>query len=220
MRVGSTTVAWLPPTAAVSEDTLAQHLDPAEAAYADTLRHDTRRAEFRRSRYLIRALTGFFGPLPKNPEGDPTWPPETLGSLTHKDGYIGVALAPADACRGLGLDAELVSKMKAGFEPRIASDAESRLLDAEAARQKVPRTQLLALVFSFKEALFKAHFPLGRRMFYFLDAEVTALTETAIAAKVLVPTSPYSPAGSVTGGQYVWKETASGLMVVSVAVVS
>lgn len=218
VRCGPLSVAWLPPEAAVSEAAILALLSPEETAYAASLRHPARRDEYRRSRYLIRALTGFGGALPRRPEGDPSWPPGLKGSLTHKDGFVGVALAPDAAYAGVGIDAEAAARVKPAFEPRLASAAEGVLLDAAAAALGVPRAQLLALLFSFKEALFKCHFPLGRRMFHFHDAEVTGISEGKIRARVLLTTSPLTKAGHETEGFYTWKDTSKGLMALCAAI--
>jgi 4'-phosphopantetheinyl transferase EntD len=59
-------------------------------------------------------------------------------------------------------------------------------------------------LFAAKEALFKCHFPAGRRRFWFLDAELARSGGVAgsrqVALRVLVDTGPSTPAGTVTEG--------------------
>lgn len=126
-----------------------------------------------------------------------------------------MCLVAADAFAGVGIDAELARKVRPEFEPKLASAAEGALLDRAAHELCVPRLQLLALLFSFKEALFKCHFPLGRRMFYFHDAELTVITDKTVKARVLLDTGPLTPAGHETEGHYVWKDTTQGLMAIT-----
>jgi enterobactin synthetase component D len=207
LRLGPLPVALLPSAARVEPALIDQLLTSEEAAFAaETLRHERRRDEYRRSRYLIRRISGFRGALPKFDEGDPSWPPGTLGSLTHKDGTVAVTMVPAGFCAGVGLDAEVVAKVRPEFEARLTCRGEPALLTERANALGVPRSQLLALLFSFKEALFKSHFPSGRRMFYFHDAEVLDISaQGAIRAKVLVDTGERTRAGHETGGFYLWK---------------
>src|SRR5205823_4860698 len=96
------------------------------------------------------------------------------------------------------------ARVKPGFERHIMAPAEGRLVDGILRAHGGERNQWLAVIFSFKEALFKCHHPLGLKMFYFHDAEVTHLAPDTgeIAAAVRMDTSAHTPAGSVTHGHF------------------
>jgi enterobactin synthetase component D len=195
---------WLPAAVPVSVAETERWLVPEELAYAREMKASSRREEYLRTRYLLRRLTGWREPLPRTPFGGPSWPPGWTGSITHKDGHVGVALARADRAKSIGVDAEAVARVKEPFEPKILTAAESRILD----RLEGDRVQWLAVAFAFKEALFKCHHPLGGVMFYFHDAEVLRLDPATgeIAAAVRMDTSPRTPAGAVAEGTFVWKD--------------
>ncbi len=208
-------MSWLEPDYPLDDSVLSATLHPDEQAEAKTFGSLARRDEYRRSRYLIRFLTGWKDPLPRRPAGDPSWPPGFLGSLTHKSGHVGLALAPAFAFTSFGIDAELISKLKPEFSARVLTGTEpERLAGPDFLRR-------LAVAFAFKEALFKAHFPLGRKMFFFPDAELTHLdlATGAVAARVLVDTSPQTPTGHVTEGVFRFVATKLGEMVLAAAII-
>lgn len=203
---GPLDIHWLRPSVRLSEDELARGVHADELVHAGSLKAAARRSEYLRSRYLLRRLTGCTAPLPRTPLGGPTWPPGLVGSLTHKDGYVGLALAPASAWRSVGVDAEDLTQVKSEFEPRICNPSDARHLDHLARTTGLPRVAWLALVFSIKEALFKCHHPLGGRLFYFHDAELTEIDaeRRRARARVLVPTSSETPAGFESEAHFTW----------------
>lgn len=183
-------------------------LTDEDRAYATTLKVALRKSEFERSRLLIRQLTGWRGSLAKTASGAPGWPDGYVGSLTHKDGWVGVALKRQDEAQSLGIDAEDVARLKLGFESKILTPPESERLGVWE-KDGFSRLDLLALIFSFKEALFKAVYPLGAKMFYFHDAEVTRIDRATggVSARVLIDTSPVTPAGTTVPGHFAfWKK--------------
>jgi 4'-phosphopantetheinyl transferase EntD len=74
------------------------------------------------------------------------------------------------------------------------------------------RGSIIALIFSAKEALFKCHFPLGRKMFWFHDADVSQIDVKTgqIELTVLIDTSPKTLKGTVTSGNFVLNKTSDG----------
>lgn len=209
---GGAAVHWLPPGVEIAEAELERTLRSEEKDYATTLKAAPRRAEYLRSRYLIRKLTGCADPLPRGPSGEPSWPDGLVGSLTHKDGWVGVTVMPRAHALSVGIDAEDEARVKPEFLPRICVEREKALV-------RDPAT--LAAVFSFKEALFKAHFPLGKTMFFFHDAEIIALDEGngEIVARVLKTTSPRTPAGSLAHGHFLRRSEGGRSFVMSSVVV-
>ncbi len=204
VAVGAVPVLWLPPHVALSDDSL---LTAEDHLLAAPIKAETRKLEFLRSRFLIRKLTGWQGTLAKARDGAPGWPEGWTGSLTHKDGWVGLALS-RDQATSVGIDAEDVGRLKAAFESKILNAAESSRLDGWSEGDATKRLEVLAACFSFKEALFKAVYPLGSKMFHFPDAELTRFERKTgeIDARLLIDTSPVTPAGAVVTGHFVtWK---------------
>ena len=220
LPVGPATIHWLPPQVPLAVSEVERVLTADEQAHAATLRATPRRHEYQRARYLARRLADWSGPLPRSPDGVTTWPPGLTGSITHKDGYVGVALAPTSQWLSLGIDAEDAERMQEAFEARICTAAESRLIDVLAHTSSEPRRLWLTIIFSFKEALFKCHYPLGRTMFYFLDAEIEAFDpkSSTVKARLKLTTSPHTLQGSSATGHYSLWRAASGRQMVLTSV--
>ena len=125
--------------------------------------------EFATGRRLARiAMTELGLPARAIPRGEdrrPLWPPGCLGSITHGGALAVAAVAASGAVRGLGIDLEEAD--------RVTSDLHERLLTSKergAARGADPR--LPGLVFSAKEATYKAVHPLVERFIGFQEVEV------------------------------------------------
>jgi enterobactin synthetase component D len=109
--------------------------------------------------------------VPAGPGGEPIWPAETTGSISHSDRLAIAVAAPRARVRAIGLDVETVmsSARLGAVADRIAAPGE---IDAVAARAGC-RTEVAAtLVFSAKESLFKCLFAEVGRVFDYLDAEL------------------------------------------------
>ncbi|SAI70957.1 phosphopantetheinyltransferase component of enterobactin synthase multienzyme complex [Bordetella ansorpii] len=107
----------------------------------------------------------------------PVWPAGWVGSISHGNRWAIAGAASASRCEGLGLDLqELIGvETVAQVQALIATEAELRRLDTGLDRQ-----QALTLLFSAKEALYKALYP-RLRVFQEFDAvEATALEPAAI----------------------------------------
>lgn len=201
---GNVRIYWLTPKLQLAEQDFRSVLDAHELGYSLTLKARLRREEYLRSRWLMRTLTGWRQPLPREASGAPMWPDGFQGSLTHKAGYVGISLSTKYA--GIGIDAEDPARMHAGLEPKILTPSESELLES-LKLDSGEHLLYLTRIFSFKEALFKAHYPLGKRMFYFHDAEVMSIGAGKIRGRVLVDTTWTTPKGTEVLGAYgEWSE--------------
>jgi enterobactin synthetase component D len=147
--------------------------------------------------------------MPRDAEGVLAWPAGVVGSLTHKEGLVAAAFGRSEHLLGVGLDAENPGRMKAPFEERLCNGAESKLLDELCRKTKRSREEWLTVVFSLKEALFKCLYPLGRTMFYFLDAELESVAiEPSVGTaslRLLRRVGDAWPAGFVAEGAFVWE---------------
>ena len=116
----------------------------------------------------------------------PMWPRGFCGSITHSHGWAGAATAATRHWQSIGLDAETL--LAPGRAARLASEVltprEHESPDAETAFY-------VTAVFSLKESLFKALYPLTGVRFYFQDAELVEWDPSGYArlrlAKTLSP---------------------------------
>jgi len=186
-------------------------LFPAEqAAVAGAGRK--RRGEFAAGRACARralASAGFApGPVPPGPSGAPVWPAGVVGSLTHCDGYRACAVGRAEAFGAIGIDAEPHEPLPGGVLAMVASERERAALAGLAA--EVPGVRWAKILFSAKEAVFKAWSPATGRWLGFADAEVDLDAGGTFAARV---------AGSAGGGRYTGRWIAGHGLVVTAVVV-
>lgn len=129
---------------------------------------------------------------------EPLWPDGYLGSISHGDGLAIAVVTTTKAWRGLGIDIERILTNEAA-EPLV----EHLMMAAELAIGNAAGLSLahwLSLVFSAKESLFKALYPLVGRYFDFLDVEVCELQEqqSCITLRLVTSLSP----SCVKGSQY------------------
>ncbi|MFV0132657.1 4'-phosphopantetheinyl transferase family protein [Streptomyces sp. HMX87] len=113
-------------------------------------------------------------PVLTGDRGAPDWPSGLLGSMTHCDGYCAAALVRATDLASLGIDAEPAAPLPDGVLSAVALPAEvTRLRRLAVERPEVPWDRLL---FSAKESVYKAWFPLTRAWLDFgeADIEITA----------------------------------------------
>jgi len=155
-----------------------------------------RRQEFTTARDCARRALAALGvaavPVLPGERGAPRWPAGLVGSITHCSGYRAAAVARASQLLTLGLDAEPDAALPEGVLPRVTSPAERARLRALAAA--APGTSWDRLLFSAKEATYKAWFPLTGRWLGFEDADVTiSPADGTFRARLLVP-------GPVLGG--------------------
>jgi 4'-phosphopantetheinyl transferase EntD len=126
------------------------------------------------------------GPIPAGARGEPVWPAGVVGSITHCRGYRGCALARTADLATIGIDAEPHEPLPEGLVERIAGAEERSAIAAlTRADSAIAWDRLL---FSAKEALYKAWYPLAERWLGFEDAVLTIdPVERTFAARLLVP---------------------------------
>jgi 4'-phosphopantetheinyl transferase EntD len=131
-----------------------------------------RRTEFEQGRTCARRALRRLGiegwPLLPGPKREPRWPPGVVGAITHTDGYVAAAVVRRPAGWGLGIDAEQRVPLSDGVGALVCTDDERRWC-RERAGSGVPWE---AVVFSAKESIFKAWFPLTGRWLDYLDADI------------------------------------------------
>jgi 4'-phosphopantetheinyl transferase EntD len=155
-----------------------------------------RRREFGTVRYCARrALRQIRVPaVPILPDGDraPRWPVGVVGSMTHCAGYRAAAVARSGDLAAVGIDAEPHAALPGETLDLVLRDEErARLLVLADARPDLHWDRIL---FSAKEAVYKAWFPLTRRWLDFADVSTTLHLDGTFRASLRGPKQPARPA--------------------------
>ena len=173
----------------VRGDCLDAALHPAEEALAARC-VEARRREFTTGRACARLALARLGhgvsPVGRGERGEPQWPDGTVGSITHCADYRAAAVARAVDLAAIGIDAEPDEPLPEDIVEYIVCAAERRHLADLNRSARGPCWD--RLVFSAKESVYKAWFPLARRWLGFEDAAVTIdPTEASFQARLAVP---------------------------------
>lgn len=139
-----------------------------------------RRAEFLAGRSAARDAGAALGLVPdqigQNADRSPRWPPSMMGSITHHAGHALAVVARAGAFGGLGIDLAEDADLPADVAAEVVFGAEAALPPA--------------LVFSAKEAVYKAVFPLTRAVWGFEAVRLSQVGDR-ITATLRRPAGPY-----------------------------
>ncbi|MFF1277317.1 4'-phosphopantetheinyl transferase [Streptomyces marokkonensis] len=183
-----------------------------------------RRREFTAVRACARRAMEKLGvpPQPVLPgeRGAPLWPDGLAGSMTHCRGYCAAALVRADDLASVGIDAELHGPLPEGVLPAVALPAEAERITRLTG--ELPAVHWDRLLFSAKESVYKAWFPLTGKWLDFQEADIDLFADAGEAAQggfratLLVP-------GPLVGGRRVDHFTGrwtarGGLVVTAIAV--
>lgn len=131
-----------------------------------------RQREFAAGRLCARRAMQRLGlespPIPIGPDRAPVWPPDSVGSISHCEGFAMAAVSTRATLRTIGVDCERRARVSPDLITLVCREEER---GGAGLRRDDDHAWLTAL-FSAKEALFKAHYALRRRMFGFQDAAV------------------------------------------------
>ncbi|MCW2891910.1 MAG: 4-phosphopantetheinyl transferase [Actinomycetia bacterium] len=135
---------------------------------------EKRRREFTTTRGCARRALATLGvppaPILPGERGAPQWPRGIVGSMTHCPGYRGAAVAYASDVLTIGIDAEPDDVLPDGVLDAVSGPGErARLRDLSAV---APGPCWDHLLFSAKESVYKAWFPLAKRWLGFKDADI------------------------------------------------
>lgn len=160
-HIGGVHVAWTTVTAATGELRGDERLFVSNAA-------PKRVREFSAGRRLARHVFRQFGEeavaIPADADRLPVWPTGYSGSISHTTDRAAVAIGQSGHYAGIGLDIEL--ELSLGREL-----VESVLTDDE--RERYPPESLdPTVLFSCKEAVYKAVYPRFREFLEFHDVEI------------------------------------------------
>ncbi|MFG1811850.1 4'-phosphopantetheinyl transferase [Streptomyces sp. NPDC049040] len=179
----------LPEAVAVAESwagPVAGELHPEEERFAvDAL--GRRSGDFVIGRHCAHTALRRLGvppsPILSGESGAPLWPRGVVGSITHCPGYGAAAVVRAGDVVTVGIDAEPCEALPGGVLKLVSLPRERE--DLARLSGLVPWDKLL---FSAKESVYKAWFPLTGKWLGFRDAQVTFDADGgAFDARLLVP---------------------------------
>jgi enterobactin synthetase component D len=107
--------------------------------------------------------------LPVGESKAPQWPHNALGSISHSRFMVGAAVAKKEDLLGVGIDFESLGRLKEETSRVILTDIDIRSVSG------LSEHDLLTLIFSAKESLYKALYPIVRVFFGFNAAAVTSI---------------------------------------------
>jgi 4'-phosphopantetheinyl transferase EntD len=132
---------------------------------------EARRREFATARGCAHAALARLGvaaaPILRGAKHQPLWPSGIVGSITHCRGYRAAAVARSAIMMTVGIDAEPDGRLPDGVARRVLRDEEREWLARAPAGAHWDR-----VIFSAKESVYKAWFPLTGRWLGFADAIV------------------------------------------------
>lgn len=131
-----------------------------------------RRLQYALGRAAARdALAGLGLPpvaIPRGDGGQPLWPGGIVGAISHSHADVVAIAGRRGDYRGLGVDVEELDRnLDARIARLIARPSEMTWVNAEVGLDR------LVMLFSAKEAMFKALYPVDQVWFGFGDAELT-----------------------------------------------
>jgi 4'-phosphopantetheinyl transferase EntD len=186
-------------------DTVGTGLFPEEEALLARA-VEKRRREFVTGRACARSALERLGfaaaPILPGRRGEPRWPAGAVGSITHCDGYRACAVARSSDLATIGIDAEPHEPLPDGLLGDIAKPEEMGWL-GKLSRSR-PEIHWDRLLFSAKEAVYKAWYPLAESWLGFEDAILTVDARSlSFSAQLLVP-GPLFAGSQIAGFEGRW----------------
>ncbi|MEW9534549.1 4'-phosphopantetheinyl transferase [Microbispora sp. NPDC049125] len=182
---------------------------------------EKRRKEFTTARFCARrAMTALGHPptvVPSGQRGEPQWPSGIVGSITHCTGYRAAVLGQETKITTIGIDAEPNDALSNGVLDAVSLPAE-RAWVRELSRTH-PQVSWDRLLFSAKESVYKAWFPIAKRWLDFEDALITADPRRGQFSARLLVTGPRMNGRALTGFTGRWM-VRDGLILTAIVVSS
>ena len=172
-----------------------------------------RRAEFVSARdcarRALRQLGVPDGPILRGPKREPLWPAGIVGSITHCTGYRAAAVARAAHILTIGIDAEPHAAIPDRVATRVLDDKERAWATRAPGGIHWDR-----LIFSAKESVYKAWFPLARGWLGFEEATI-AIDAAAGTFRASLLIDPPAGVPATFDGRYLIED---GLIATAIAV--
>jgi 4'-phosphopantetheinyl transferase EntD len=144
-----------------------------------------RRAEFTTGRACARRALAELGVPPaailSGVQREPLWPDGVVGSITHCAGFRAAAVGRAAQYRTIGIDAEPDEPLPDGILALVSLPVERSQL------KHAVDVHLDRVLFSAKESVYKAWFPVARRWLAFDQAIIALKSDGTFDVRVLVP---------------------------------
>lgn len=149
---------------------------------------EKRRREFYLGRAAAHAaLRRLLGTTPppvlKGARGEPLWPERVVGAITHTVDIGVAAVGRTEHTNGIGIDLERADR---GVSPAVAhmvcTPRELRWVYESASEADLR----LKMIFSAKESVFKAFYPIGKIFLDFMDAELSWNTQERLFVGTLL----------------------------------
>jgi len=178
-------------------------LFPDEVPAVKEVRH-SRLAEFSLGRELARqALEQIGGPrcsIPADSERCPVWPDGYVGSISHSHGFCIAAAATSKEYKSIGIDVERYRIEDENLFDYICTPSEI----ADAVRETgFTSAECVALIFSAKESVYKAYFPIFRMFFDFTDVYISLISQTSHKGTFHARSTGFSPKTLSTTGRWI-----------------
>jgi 4'-phosphopantetheinyl transferase EntD len=137
------------------------------------------------ARQALRELG--IGPVPilRGATREPLWPPGVCGSITHCEGYCAAVASLQSEIRSIGIDAERVQPLSDGVLQRVTIETERIWI--ESVDSRMPWALVL---FSAKESVFKAWFPVVGSWLGFQHARIEFQPHARAFRAVILPEAP------------------------------
>ena len=150
---------------------------------------DKRRREFTTARHCARRAMEDLGvapaPLLPGERGAPQWPDGVVGSMTHCAGYRAAVVGQAEKVLAVGIDAEPHAPLPDGVLDVVSLPAERERLAGLSAVDST--THWDRILFSCKESVYKAWFPLTGAWLGFEQADLELRESGEFTARLLKP---------------------------------
>ena len=118
----------------------------------------------RLARYVLREFGTEVAAIPAGRDRLPVWPGGYSGSISHTAERVAVAICRSDRYRGIGLDIETARSLDRELIRSV--------LTVEERRHYPPEAIDPTILFSCKESVYKAVYPLFREFIEFQDVEI------------------------------------------------
>ena len=169
---------------------------------------EKRRREFALGRACARRALAELGfspvAIPIGARREPLWPEGVVGSITHCDGYCAAALGRREQFAGIGIDAEIHAGLPQGVLGEVALGDERRWIE----ERKTSGVSWDRLLFSAKESIYKAWFPIARSWLGFKDVRITFDPDRGAFCGALLATGLPARGGTIERieGRYLFTE--------------
>ncbi|GAB1818060.1 4'-phosphopantetheinyl transferase family protein [Herbidospora sp. RD11066] len=200
------------------DDRLGAPLFPEEEAVIAAA-VDKRRREFTTARacarLAMRKLDRPPAPILPGVRGEPLWPGDLVGSITHCAGYRGAVVGLNSTVASIGIDAEPAEPLPPGVLEAVGLPEERRRIHALCrSHPSVPWDRLL---FCAKESVYKAWYPLANAWLNFEDAIIHFDPARGTFDARLLVTGPRVNGRRITGFSGRWLAS-EGLILTAIVV--